>query len=241
MRKFVFILLLVIAGTRIYAQEYRKDTSAIMLFDRMSSLIGDLGSCSYHLSVSYDVIDIELGLVKYFNEHEVHMVGPDKMLVVSHGKKGHRGFWYNGNHLTYYSYTENNYVTIEAPDNIIATIDTVSKTYGIEFPAADFFYPTFTDDVIENFDDIIYVGKAEVEGQSCHHIIARNPAMGAQVWLSDNGWVLPVKFAITYYDQVPNQQYVATFSGWQLNPDLPAAMFDFLPPLDAREIKLMSK
>jgi hypothetical protein len=241
MNKILVIMLLLLACITIQAQEYRKDTSAVIVLDRMSNLIGDMESCSFHLIVSQDVIDVDLGLVKYFSDHSVHLEGPDKMLVLSKSHKGHRGFWYNGNQLAYYSYTENNYGIIDAPDNIIATIDTVSKTYGIDFPAADFFYPTFTDDVIENFDDIIYAGKVEVEGQLCHHIIAKNPSMGAQVWLSDNGWVLPVKFVITYYDLSPNQQYEATFSGWQINPDLPGAMFEFVPPLDANRLTLMAK
>lgn len=241
MKKAAIILFLILAGMLVQAQDYRKDTSAIILFDRMSSLIGDLSSCSFHLDVSYDVIDVELGLVKYFMEHDVYMTGPDRMLVVSSGKKGHRGFWYNGSQLTYYSFTENNYATIDAPDNIIATIDTISQTYGIEFPAADFFYPTFTDDVIANFDDIVYAGKVLLNGQECHHIIAKNAVMGAQVWLSDNGWVLPVRFTISYFDQTPNQQYEATFCDWQLNPDLPRAMFEFVPPPDASRLTLMAK
>lgn len=241
MKKIAFILMLLLAVSITRAQEYRKDTAAVILFDRMSALIGDMGSVSFHLKASYDVIDVELGLVKYFTAHDVHMVGPDKMLVVSQGKKGHRGFWYNGSQLTYYSYTENNYARIDAPDNIIATIDTVSKTYGLEFPAADFFYPTFTDDMIENFDDIIYAGKAWVEGMDCHYIIARNSSMGVQVWLSDEGFVLPARFVIVYYDQSPNQQYEATFSDWKINPDLPPAMFEFVPPPGANELKLMSR
>jgi hypothetical protein len=241
MKKIVFLLLLVMAGTLVQSQEYRKDTAAVMAFDRMSNLIGDLESCSFQLMVSYDVIDIELGLVKYFNNHKVYMEGPDKMVVQSKGKKGHHGFWYSGTNLTYYSYTENNFAVIEVPDNIIATIDTVNKRYGVDFPAADFFYPTFTDDMIENFDDLIYAGIVETEGKSCHHIIAKNPSMGVQFWLSTDEWPLPSKFVIVYYDQDPNMQYQGTFFDWKLNPDFPSSMFEFIPPPDANELRMQPK
>jgi hypothetical protein len=123
----------------------------------------------------------------------------------------------------------------------MATIDTVNKTYGIDFPAADFFYPTFTDDMIDNFDDLVYAGIMETEGKSCHHIIAKNPSMGVQIWISNDEWPMPVKFVIVYYDEQPNMQYQGTFSHWKLNPDLPSSMFEFTPPLDANELKLQPK
>ena len=225
----------------LYAQESRFDTTAILILDKMSSVIGDLSSCNYTLNTSNDQIDVELGLVKQFTTHRVYMVGPDKMLVDSRGEKGHRGFWYNGEMLAYYSYSENNYAIIDAPANIIATIDTVNKTYGIDFPAADFFYPSFTDDLIENNDEIIFVGKSSVDEKECFHIIAKNSLMSTQVWISDDALFLPVKMVIIYYDVSPNQQYEATFSNWQLNPSLPNAMFEFTPPAGANKLKLIAK
>lgn len=223
------------------AQERAFDTTAVLLLDRMGEMIGGFGSCSYKLNSSYDVIDVELGLVKHFISHSVYMVGPDKMLIDSKGEKGHRGYWYNGKQLAYYSYTQNNYAIIDAPPNIIATIDTVNKTYGVDFPAADLFYPTFTDDLIDNNDEIIYVGNSDVNGKDCFHIIAKNDRMGVQVWISNDALFLPMKMVIVYYDVSPNTQYEATFNDWEINPELPTAMFEFSPPPGAREMKLIAK
>lgn len=240
MKKMFFILLLTIS-LQIFAQESRFDSTAILILDKMGTIIGDLNSCSFTLNTSSDQIDVELGLVKQFKAHQVYMVGPDKMLVDSHGEKGHRGFWYNGEQLAYYSYSENNYAVIDAPSNIMATIDTVNKTYGIEFPAADFFYPSFTDDLIENNDEIIFVGKSLIDDKECFHIIAKNSVLSIQIWISDDALFLPVKMVIVYYDVSPNQQYEATFSNWQINPNLPNAMFEFSPPPDANRLKLVAK
>ena len=239
--KKIFFILLFTMSLQIFAQESRFDSTAILILDKMSSVIGDLSSCGYTLNTSNDQIDVELGLVKQFTVHQVYMVGPDKMLVDSHGEKGHRGFWYNGKQLAYYSYTENNYAVIDAPSNIISTIDTVNKTYGIEFPAADFFYPTFTDDLIENNDEIVFVGKSIIIDKDCFHIIARNSVMSIQIWISDDALFLPVRTVIVYYDVSPNQQYEATFSNWQINPELPNAIFEFSPPRDANRLKLVAK
>ncbi len=240
MKKLLFTFL-VAAALITKAQTPQIDTTAIIILDRMSDLIGDLGSVSFTVKTSQDIIDVELGLVKYFNENQVYMVGPDKMMIHSNGYKGHRGIWYNGAELVYYSFTENNFAVIETPPTIIETIDEVNRLYDIEFPAADFFYPTFTDDLIATMDDIILVGRCVVEGKNCYHIISKNKAMSAQFWISDDEWFLPVKMVITYYDESPNTQYSATFSDWQVNPDLPSAMFNFTPPPKARKIKILAK
>jgi hypothetical protein len=49
---------------------------------------------------------------------------------------------------------------------------------------------------------------------------------------------LPIKVVIVYTDKPMNPQYEAVLSGWQINPDLPDAMFAFMPPPGAKKIKL---
>jgi len=240
--KIIFLgLFTVILSFNIYAQDSQIDTVAIMILNKMGTLIGELQSCSYTLKTSTDEIDVDLGLVKYFNVSNVYMVGPDKMLVNTQGDKGHRGYWYNGKRLMYYSYTENNYGVIDAPPTIMATIDSIHKNYGIDFPAADFFYPSFTDDLIAQNNQIILAGQSQVDGKNCFHIIAKNDQMSIQIWISDDALFLPTKYIIAYYDIVPNQQYEATFSDWKLNPELPNEMFEFTPPPQAEQLILMAK
>jgi len=65
--------------------------------------------------------------------------------------------------------------------------------------------------------------------------------MSIQIWISDDALFLPMKFVISYYDQIPNQQYEATFSDWKLNPQLPDEMFEFTPPPQAEELILLAK
>lgn len=239
--KKILLLLLIIFSAQLSAQNFQIDTVAVMLLDKMSSIIGELKSCSFKLNTSNDVIDVDLGLVKYFNQHQVHLVGPDKMLINSTGDNGHKEYWYNGKQLAYYSYSENNYAIIDAPSSIIATIDTVNEIYGVDFPAADFFYPSFTDDLINQSEEIIYIGKSRIGGNDCFHILARNDIIGIQIWISDDAMFLPVKFVISYYDVNPNTQYEATFSDWKINVDIPDAMFEFTHPAGANELLLLKK
>jgi len=222
------------------AQDHRIDTVAIMIIDRMASVVGELNSCSFTLSTSTDIDDPDLGLIKQNEVSHVYFSGPDKMHVNTRGDKGHRGFWYNGQTAITFSFDENNYAVMEVPGNTIDMIDTVNKSYGIEFPAADFFYPTFTDDLLVFFEDIVFAGKRMLNGKECWLIIASNAEMSAQIWFSADAFTLPLRYVILYKND-HNRQYEAVFSGWELNHDIPDAVFDFLPPPKAREISILPR
>jgi hypothetical protein len=241
MKKVFFCLFWAALSSGLNAQGTKIDSTAVLLLDRMSSVIGDLGSCSFKLNTSYDTLDPDYGLIKHFSTNEVHMVGPDKMLVILTGTKGHRQFWYNGSQLSYYSYDENNYAVLDAPPTILQTIDSVNKNFGVEFPAADFFYPTFTDDLIRNSEQIAFLGRSQIMGKNCFHVLANGTEINIQIWISDDAFNLPLRYVIVYRNVKGNPQYEATFSDWEINPDLPTEMFNFLPPPGAAKIRMISK
>ena len=223
-----------------FSQTASYDSIAALLLDRMASVIGDLQSCSFTASISQDTRDQENRLIQENRSEVVHMYGPDKMMVNSYGPKGHREYWYNGTQLAYYSHEENNYGIIEAPATIIAAIDQVNTKYAIEFPAADFFYPAFTDDLIESADKVTYLGKAQIGGKECFHILASGKEQNIQIWISNDAFNLPAKYLIQYHKVDGDSQYEATFSDWQINPELPMAMFEFMPPPGSNKIRIMS-
>ena len=240
MKKIILIMAVISVSLVSRAQTPRVDSVAVMILNRMADIIGDLNSCSFTLNISFDTPDPDFGLVKHSETAEVYMSGPDKAMIHSYGDKGHRGFWYNGSQVAYYSFDENNYAIVEAPPTIIAMFDTINKHYDIEFPAADFFYPTFTDDVLNQFDNIIYLGEREIDNQECFQILAFNSNMSVQFWIANDAYNLPIKFVILYKNQ-GNKQYEATFSNWKLNPVIPAAVFEFMAPPKANKITLMPK
>jgi hypothetical protein len=240
MKKIHLTLTVLLGFLAVSAQTPKVDTAALMILNRMANVIGDLNSCSFSLSTSIDVTDFEYGTLKQNGTDDVYMVGPDKMLVHSYGDKGHRGFWYNGEQIAYYSFDENNYAIVATPANIVSTITAIHQDYGIEFPAADFFYPTFTDDLLKDYPNIRYLGIKEIDNQECFHILASNNDQCAQFWIADDAYNLPKKFVLTYKNK-ENMQYEATFSNWVLNPDIPLSVFEFLPPPKAIEVVLLPK
>ena len=239
--KNIFITLLVITSFSGLSQNEKKvDSIAVKLLDKMSRVIGELESVSFTLETQHDELSDDFELVRNFGESKVHFSGPDKMSVHSTGGKGNRAMWYNGSLLNYYSFDENNYVTIDAPSETITMIDSMNTTFGIDFPGADLFYPTLTDDILENFDKVVYIGRASLDGKDCFHILATSETMNLQLWISNNAFFLPKKYLFTFKNN-DRKQYEGTFSDWQINVKLPDSMFDFVPPKGARLISILAK
>ena len=164
-----FVLTLLFVGrsaaqTKTQPQVRRIDTVAVAILDKMSAVIGDLSSCSVTIKSNYDITSKELGLIKHSDEQQLFVHGSDKMLVKSDGDRGSRDFYFDGTKLSYYSLDKNQYGQIDASMTLVEMIDTVSKLYGIEFPAADFLYPSFVDDILNESRELVYLGLTKVDG-----------------------------------------------------------------------------
>jgi hypothetical protein len=245
-RSFFFFLTILLAGrldaqTKTQAQGRRIDTVAVAVLDRMSAVIGQLGSCSVTIKSNYDITNKDLGLIKHSDEEQLFLHGPDKLLVKSDGDRGSRDFYFDGKKLSYYSLDKNQYGQIDASMSLVQMIDTVNKLYGIEFPAADFLYPSFVDDILLESKEQVYLGLTKVDGKECYHIAGRSDDKTFQFWISDDAYSLPVKMVIVYTNQEMKPQYEAVLTDWQVNPTLPDAIFDFTVPHKATRVKLVAQ
>jgi hypothetical protein len=239
-----FVLTLLFVGrssaqTKTQPHVRRIDTVAVAILDKMSAVIGDLSSCSVTIKSNYDITSKELGLIKHSDEQRLFVHGPDKMLVKSDGDRGSRDFYFDGAKLSYYSLDKNQYGQIDAPMSLVDMIDTVNKLYGIEFPAADFLYPSFVDDILSDSKELVYLGLTKIDGKDCYHIAGRGIDKTFQFWISDDAYTLPMKMVIVYTNQEMNPQYEAVLTDWQVNPNLPDALFTFTVPHRAQRVKLV--
>ncbi len=238
--KFLIFLFSGVFGVgQLQAQTRRIDTVAVAILDKMSAMIGELSSCSVDIRSNYDISSKELGLIKHSDEQQLFIHGPNQLLLKSEGDQGSRDFYFDGKTLTYYSMDKNQYGQIDAPLNVVEMIDTVNKLYGIEFPAADFFYPTFVDDILADSKTLVYLGLTKIDNKECYHIAGTTTDKTFQFWIADDAFTLPIKMVIVYIGKEMHPQYEASLGNWQINPSLPDALFTFTVPHRARKVKLM--
>jgi hypothetical protein len=236
----IFIILFYLSAGGVKAQS-KIDTVAVSVLDRMSAMIGELTSCSATVKSCYDVGSPDLGLIKHSDVEHIYVSGPDKMFVTSEGDMGGKNLSYDGKTFSYYSPDKNYYAQISTPSpSVIETIEYMNKNYGITFPAADFLYPGFVDDILAEANNLVLLGMTEVEGKNCFHIAGTAKDKTFQFWISEAPFYLPVKLVIVNTEKAMNPQFESTYSDWQLNPNLPGSVFEFKIPQNARKIKMVS-
>ncbi len=214
------------------------EEEAISAFDEMSTTIGEMNSCSYTITIKALKPDAEFRDVT----HDVYFKGPDKMYIYSSSEDMSRGYWYNGNQFAYYNFLNATFDTLAAPGNILETIEAIHDKYGIYFPAADFFYPTFTDDMIDNFDSILYLNDEKLKQRTIIDIAGLNAKKEVYFTLEkDKIGILPIGLSIYEKSEGVNLAYEANISNWRYNPNLLDRLFNFKPRESDTRVKLEPK
>ena len=211
------------------------DTRAVESLDKLTETIGEFESLSYTVE-SYIVSEKGDEVSKV---SDVYLKGSNKMFIENTGTKGNKSFWYNGETFAYFLFNKNEYDILEAPDHTLKLIDSIHSKYDIYFPAADFLYPTLTDDLIDNYDQILYFGEEKVGDIDCIALEATNEGTIVQIWIVKET-NLPHKMVIESKTN-ENKYYEATYSNWRMNPKLPDIMFEFQPPTGSNQVKFQPK
>lgn len=149
--------------------------------------------------------------------------------------------YYTTANLNYYSFDNNTYAVTAAPKSVIETIDEASKKFGIEFPAADFFYESFLEDLKSEKGNLIYLGKTIIDDKECYHIAGTDKNKSFQFWIGNDDYFLPIKMVIVYTNDNDKPQYEAVYKDWIINPDFSDYMFEFSPPPKATKVKLLPR
>ncbi len=240
MIKKIVLLTTLFAATYIgHAQ--RIDSVAVYILQQTSYTLQDLESCRFIAHSSYDAWNDELGYIKQTNKEEVSITFPNLFAVNAIGDKGHKELIYDGKQFTAYSYVRNQYAQLDYTGTVIQAIDTLNKNYTIEFPGADFFYPSFVSDVLNTGGSLAYLGIIEVNGQPCFHIAGKDQAgTGFQFWISNDNLFLPIRMTLVYQTDKGQPQYEVTFSNWELNPVNVSTLYQFVTPPGAQKIKMNS-
>jgi hypothetical protein len=229
--------LVLVTGSNLRAQNL--DTSALYIMQRMNSTLKNMTSCTVHVQAFYDTPTDDLGLIKRSKEEEVYARFPDKLMIDNKEDNERHGLVYNGKQLTYYSYENNTYSNVDnVPATVLETIQVLSSTYGIEVPAADFFYPSFVDDIKSTAITLSLIGKSTINGKECFHIAGKDSTMSYQFWIQNDALFLPAKMVIVYNNRPGIPQYEAIYSSWNLNVDIPASVFEFIVPPHSQKIAI---
>lgn len=213
------------------------EEAAINALDDLTEVMGQLKSCSYTLNTS--IINSESGTEAIYKTHDLYMRGSDKMYYYSESNNERLGHWYNGEELAVFNFGSNKYDIMDAPATIMETIELFNKDFKVTFPAADFFYPSLTDDIIQNCDTVIITGTKVVDEVECIEINATNENVDIYI-LIEKETSLPKALAMYYMGDREGEHFLSMFSNWRKDPNLPDNMFKFSPPENSTQTSILT-
>jgi hypothetical protein len=210
------------------------DDEAIATLDKITEIIGGLNSVSLYIEAeNTNNGDTTL------TQSDVYLKGNNKMHLIAREGKNQKGYWYNGEKLSVFRYNSEEYDEVPAPATSIETIDSAHRTYGVRFPAADFFYPTLTDDLINDFDSIVMLESVVYDELTYSQLRATNADTEVIITI-DQSTSLPAMLEIYSRKVDHDESYIGKFSNWRLNPKITDDIFTFIAPKDATKANLLS-
>jgi hypothetical protein len=206
----------------------------------MSAYLKSLSSFELTSQTSLDLVTDDDQKIQLDGEsHYKVRKDPGAFLIDVVSDNWNRRYIYNGAEFTLYAPKLGYYATVPAPATIQATVDDISKRFGISLPLDDLFRWSGPDGVrADALDAGSLVGTATIDGVQTKHYVFREGNIDWQVWIQQGDQPLPRKLVIVDRRDSTDPAYIARLT-WTLNPPLTDDDFKFSPAADARRIRLI--
>ncbi len=214
------------------------DARADELLRQMSDRLARLTAFALDAEETQDDVPDQSPRRQYTSTRRVALRRPDRLVGDATGDAIHRSFWYDGTTFSALDREQNVWAGGAVPATIDAALDYVFDQTGTVVPLADLLYADVYARLMGDVQRGVYLGIHEAAGVPCHHLSFEQATIDWQIWIDAGADPLPRKLVITYKteDEVP--QYAVTIRKWNLQPNLPDALFRFTPPEGATRVEV---
>jgi len=225
--------------TEVRAEAPAVDPAATEILKRMTDYLGSLKQFSVHTQNTLeDVLDsghrIDLDV-----SASVTLSRPNKLRSERKGDLVDQVFYYDGKALTLYNPSSNVYATETAPDTYEEMFKYLYESLGFGTPISDFVYPDAYPLLMQDVTFATVIGKSNINGVKCDHLLFSRPGVDFQVWVSEGKRPLPLKYVVTDTAIAGLMSVVTIMSDWNVEPAVKDAQFTFVPPKGVQKINFM--
>lgn len=162
---------------------------------------------------------------------------PDRMRVDGEGDVVGKQFYYDGKTFTLYDKAHNVYATEEVPGDIEGALDKAHRDYNLTIALADMASASLCEHMSQGIGNGVYVGVRKVRGIPSHQFAFDRGDDHFQIWVDAGEAPLIRKIVITRGGLPHSPQWSATFTEWNLDPQLDESIFAFSAPQGAEKIE----
>ncbi len=220
--------------------EPRVDPRADQILRRMSGFMGSLRAFSFTADNELEVVTKDGQKIDFSSVSDVKVERPNRFRSDRRGEVANLSFFYDGKTLALLGRGANLYATAAAPPPTLdATIDFARDVLDLDAPAADLLnsdpYRVLMEDVVSGQ----YVGTAQVNGRTCHHLAYKGNETDWQLWVEDGSAPVPCRFVITSKTVQGAPEYRVEIRNFRIEDSIPDEVFRFEPPAGARKIDFL--
>jgi hypothetical protein len=236
---FGVLALWITATTEIRAQGPAVDPEAVRLLRGMTDYMSSLTQFSVKAqNVFEDVLDSG-HRVDYDLSASVIVSRPNKLRVDRRAGPIEQIYFYDGTALTQYRPLERVYATEAAPGTIEGLFDFARESLGLSMPISDLVYRDAFPLLMKDVTLAMVVGKVDIGGVTCHHLLFSRPGVDFQVWVADAGPPLPRKYVVTDTGTPELLSITTVMSDWNVAPAVNDTRFTFAPPQGSTAIAFL--
>jgi hypothetical protein len=133
--------------------------------------------------------------------------------------------WYNGKTVTIVSHPEKVFAQAPMPDTINRTLDALAERYDMPLPLSDLFYASPEKALLAESTTGGYAGVETAGGTPCTHLAFKDVGTDWELWLPQQGDLLPKRFRVVQKRRTGQPVTDVTFTEWNLAPAVTDATF----------------
>ena len=219
------------------AESDRREARAIEALGRMGTYLRSLKQFRIRATTTTDEVLEDGQKLQFGGVIDYRVRQPDGLRADLRNDRVQRQFYYDGVSFTQFAPKVGYYATVAAADTIAATLGQANAKFDLELPLADLFLWGTERAGIGEIREATLVGASSIGGVAVDHFAYRQDDVDWQIWIAQGTRPLPLKLVITTKADPAQPQFTAMLR-WDTRARFDDAIFQFVPPSNARRIVL---
>lgn len=201
--------------------------------------VAGLDSLAVNASVTEESVFGDKHKLQFGGTLDLIVERPANLYAEIHQNNENRRLYLHNGEFTVFDEDVNVYVQAPAPGPVAEALQHLSATYGFEAPLSELVGGHAYDQLVTPANRVIYLGLANIDGVSCHHLAGTLTDIDWQLWVRSEGDPWPCRYVLTDRSIPLAPQYSVTFRNWQSDPDVETGQFRFQAPADSEAIEFV--
>jgi len=216
------------------------DERAAKRVEAMANFLAKAPRLSVTADCTYEVVQDSGQKIEFGEQRVITLRRPDRARIETTRRDGtRRGMIFDGKQLAAFDLDQKVYATVAKTGTTDTAFDYFKNDLDMRLPLSELFSTNLPQKISDMLGSARLVGEETVNGVATDHVALRGDTADLQFWINRDGDPLPQRLVITYRLDEGQPQFVASFSGWNLTPDVPDSLFTFTPAEGAQEIPFL--